>query len=87
MNFLRRSLWISSKPILIFALLASLASFAFSQTRGGAVAKPQNLGAEDPSKLITLTIWLNQHNKAALDELVRQMYRPGSSQLPSLSHA
>ena len=46
MNFLRRSLWISSKPILIFALLASLASFAFSQTRGGAVAKPQNLGAE-----------------------------------------
>ncbi|MGA7357698.1 MAG: S53 family peptidase [Candidatus Sulfotelmatobacter sp.] len=78
MNFLRRSLWISSKPILIFALLASLASFAFSQTRGGAVAKPQNLGAEDPSKLITLTIWLNQHNKAALDELVRQMYQPGS---------
>ena len=25
-----------------------------------------------------MTVWLNQHNKAALDELVRQIYQPGS---------
>ncbi|MGA9903686.1 MAG: protease pro-enzyme activation domain-containing protein, partial [Terriglobales bacterium] len=49
-----------------------------SQSRGGAFANVQNLGPEDPSKLITVTVWLNQHNKAALDELVRQMYEPGS---------
>ena len=78
MKFLRKSLWISIKPVLAFALLALLASSGFSQSRGGAVAKPQNLGPEDPSKLITVTVWLNQHNKAALDELVRQMYQPGS---------
>jgi len=78
MKFLRKSLWVSIKPVLTFALLALLASSGFSQSRGGAVAKPQNLGPEDPSKLITVTVWLNQHNKAALDELVRQMYQPGS---------
>ena len=78
MKFLRKSLWISIKPVLMFALLALLASSGFSQARGGAVAKPQNLGPEDPSKLITVTVWLHQHNKAALDELVRQMYQPGS---------
>lgn len=48
------------------------------QSRGGAFANVQNLGPEDPSKLITVTVWLNQHNKATLDELVRQMYQPGS---------
>jgi len=79
MKFLRKSLWISSKPVLLFTLLALLASSGFSQSLGRAVAKPQNLGPEDPSKLITVTVWLNQHNKAALDELVGQMYQPGSA--------
>jgi len=53
--------------------------FRIFSIEGGVAAKPQNLGSEDPSKLITVTVWLNQHNKAALDELVRQMYEPGSS--------
>ena len=64
------------------AQLNRLGGLAFegsgSQSRGGAFANSQNLGPEDPSKLITVTVWLNQHNKAALDELVRQMYQPGS---------
>jgi subtilase family serine protease len=59
--------------VLAFALLTSL---AFSQSR--TVAKPQNLGPEDSSKLITVSVWLNEHNKATLDEMVRQMYLPGS---------
>ncbi|MFZ1053598.1 MAG: protease pro-enzyme activation domain-containing protein, partial [Candidatus Sulfotelmatobacter sp.] len=78
MKFLRKSLWVCIKPALTVCLLALLAGSMFSQSRG-AVASPQNLGPEDPSKLITVTVWLNQHNKAALDELVRQMYEPSSA--------
>ena len=33
-----------------------------------------NLGPEDQEKQITVTVWLNLHNKAALDSLVQQMY-------------
>jgi subtilase family serine protease len=59
-------------------MVALLASFGFTQSPGGAFANSQNLGPEDPSKLIIVTVWLRQHNKAGLDELVRQMYQPGS---------
>ena len=46
-----------------------------------AAAPPQgkNLGPEDESKQISLTIWLNLHNKAALDALVEQMYDKSSA--------
>jgi subtilase family serine protease len=71
MKFLSKS----PRIVLAFALVTSL---AFSQPNGQAVAKPQILGPEDSSKVITVTVWLNQHNKAALDELVREMYQPGS---------
>src|SRR5271165_1700910 len=74
MEFLKKSLWMIT-PLLMFALLAGS---AFSQSRGGAFANSQILGPEDPSKPITVTVWLKQHNKAAFDELVRQMYQPGS---------
>src|ERR1700722_17855776 len=33
-----------------------------------------NMGPEDESKVISVTVWLNFHNKAALDSLVEQMY-------------
>jgi subtilase family serine protease len=33
-----------------------------------------NLGPEDESKQISVTVWLNLHNKAALDTMVQQMY-------------
>ncbi|MGA7380247.1 MAG: S53 family peptidase [Terriglobales bacterium] len=62
----------------LFALVALLAVSGFAQSSGRAVAKTQNLGPENPSKVITVTVWLQQHNKAALDEMVRSMYRPGS---------
>ena len=41
-------------------------------------ADAQDLGAEDASKPITVTLWLNQHNKAELDSLVEQMYQKDS---------
>jgi subtilase family serine protease len=33
-----------------------------------------DLGPEDQSKQISVTVWLNLHNKAALDTIVEQMY-------------
>ncbi len=60
---------------LMFALLAIS---GFSQSRSGAFANSQILGPEDPSKLITVTVWLRQHNKAALDQLAEKMYQPTS---------
>jgi subtilase family serine protease len=78
MKVVRKSLWIGIKQVPLFALLALLAVSGFSQSSGRPAAGPQNLGPENPSKLITVTVWLNQHNKTALDELVRQMYQPGS---------
>jgi subtilase family serine protease len=44
---------------------------------GSAFAAPSqatNLGPEDQSKQISVTVWLNLHNKAALDTMVQQMY-------------
>src|SRR5271166_281515 len=37
------------------------------------------LGAEDPSAQIAVTFWLKLHDKAGLDEMVRQMYDRSSA--------
>lgn len=64
--------------VVVFASLAVLliAVPAFSQLASGgrALSNAQILGAENPSKQIAVTFWLKQHDKAGLDELVRQMY-------------
>jgi len=80
MKFRSKSLWIA---VSIFALLALVAVSGFAQVSGRGGAKAQVLGAEDPSKQITVTMWLNQHNKAEFDALVRQMYDRSS---PSYHH-
>jgi len=53
---------------------------AFAQAASGARALPntQILGAEDPTKQITVTFWIKQQNKTAFDELVRQIYDKNS---------
>jgi subtilase family serine protease len=51
----------------VFALTASLA-FAAPAAQG------TNMGPEDASKQISLTVWLNLHNKAGLDTMIQQMY-------------
>src|SRR5208282_3934183 len=61
----------------VFASLAVLliAVPTLSQAaNGGRQSNAQMLGAEDQSKQIAVTFWLNQHDKAGFDELVRQMY-------------
>ena len=42
------------------------------------VATAKKLGAEDPSKTIDVSIWLEPHNRSALDALVRDLYDPAS---------
>jgi subtilase family serine protease len=70
--------------LLIFTLAVG---FGFSQPARAQVAadnpsrmlsNAENLGAEDLSKQITVTVWLKHHNQAAFDELVREMYDPSS---------
>ncbi len=62
-------------PAVVLACLAVLliAVPAFSQPASG-VRTSQILGAEDQSKQIAVTFWLNQRDKAGYDDLVRQMY-------------
>jgi subtilase family serine protease len=38
------------------------------------VASAPNRGAESPSKIIEVSIWLQPHNRAALDQLARELY-------------
>jgi len=65
-------------PVVVLASLVILliAVPAFAQSASGIRALPnaQMLGAEDQSKQIAVTFWLNQRDKAGFDELVRQMY-------------
>ena len=65
-------------PAVVVASLAVLliAVPAFAQSASGVRALPntQILGAEDQTKQMSVTFWIKQQNKAAFDELVRQMY-------------
>ena len=68
-------------PAVVVCLAALLvAAPAFAQAARGARALPntQNLGAEDQTKQMSVTFWVKQQNKAAFDELVRQMYDKNS---------
>ena len=38
------------------------------------VASAKNIGTEDPSKTIEVSIWLNPHNKQGMDALARDLY-------------
>jgi len=66
--------------VMVFALMVgfgftpSANAQANSENRSRALARAANLGAEDLSKPITVTVWLKHHNQAAFDELVRQLY-------------
>ena len=54
---------------LSLGILALMAGSGFAATHMQA-----DLGPEDQSKQISVTVWLNLHNKASLDTIVEQMY-------------
>ena len=72
--------------ILRSAAIALLAGTASAQgnlqvltgSTPGFVSQAKDLGAEDPGKQITVSVWLKRHNEAAFQELLRQQYTPGS---------
>lgn len=66
-------------------MVLAMASSAFAATARvlpnstpGIVASAQNLGPESSSKVINLTLWTQVRNRAALDDLTRQIYTKGS---------
>ncbi len=66
---------------LTFTFAVGFALLANSALAAGQVATsaPQNMGPEDASKQISVTVWLNPNNQALLDSTVAQMYDKSSA--------
>src|SRR6202167_5158307 len=71
--------WLSSLTVMIATSCAPLSA----STVGGKlvtnntpsyVATAKNLGAEDPAKVIDVTIWLQLHNRSQFDALTQSLY-------------
>jgi subtilase family serine protease len=73
-----RKMWLSfvvSTLIGCAALTASAADGQFvAHSTPSYVATAKNLGTEDPTKTIEVSIWLNPHNRGEMDALARQLY-------------
>jgi subtilase family serine protease len=77
----RNKPWIGVLTATLFVAVTAMVGNGFAQPTNNAsqlLSKAQNLGPEDPSAQITVTVWLKQHNQAALDALVKQIYTKGS---------
>ena len=83
---------LSPLPITVL-LLTLIASAALPASAAGGkfiahntpayVATAKNLGTEDATKTIEVSIWLKPHNRAALDRLALGLYDPSS---PTFRH-
>jgi subtilase family serine protease len=60
--------------ILCAALPANAAGQLIAHNTPAYVATARNLGAEDPLKVIEVSIWLNPHNRSAMDALAHDLY-------------
>src|SRR5271166_3650022 len=78
-----RTIWLSlvvlSLVVVIFTAGAVLPAYAatgqlVAHNTPTFVSTAKNLGPEDPAKTIEVSIWLNLHNRAALDTLAQQLY-------------
>ena len=74
----KHRLRISSTVLFAGLAILLIAVPALAQSAGVARPTAKILGAVDPSQQISVTFWLKQHDKAGLDNLVRQMYDPNS---------
>jgi subtilase family serine protease len=59
---------------LTFTAVLGVLSFGVGSALAAPATPMTNMGPEDPSTQISVTVWLNLHNKAALDNMVDQMY-------------
>jgi subtilase family serine protease len=71
--------WLSYVSVLVAmsctAMSASpVAGRLVSNNTPGYVGTAKNLGAEDPAKLIEVTIWLQLHNRSQFDALTQSLY-------------
>jgi subtilase family serine protease len=85
----RRSLqicWLNFAVLVLLAsavLSASVPAYAangqlVAHNTPAYVSTAKNLGAEDPSQIMEVSIWLNPRNRAALDALASELYNPKS---------
>jgi subtilase family serine protease len=65
------------------ALIASLAWLQLAAAQSPPPPAATNLGPEDPDLQISVTVWLNLHNRSTLDALVQDIYDETS---PSYHH-
>ena len=73
---LRASLRPAAAAVLLAALPA--AGSAYGQVAPALQRSAISLGRQQPSALVSGTVWLQLHNQAALDAAVQAMYTPGS---------
>jgi subtilase family serine protease len=79
--------WVLILGLGIFVALTAAAGLPASAATGQLIANntpkfvatAKNLGPENPSKIIDVSIWLNLHNRASLDSLAEELYYPESS--------
>jgi subtilase family serine protease len=77
-----RAMWLG---LFVMVLMGCLASQGFAATgrfiahnTPNYVATAANLGTEDPTKVIEVSVWLNPRNPGELDALASQLYDPTS---------
>src|SRR5215470_555936 len=58
--------------------LAGAQSAKISKNTPGFIKNAKDLGATNPSAVISVTVWLNLQNENKLDQLVKQQYQKGS---------
>lgn len=73
-----REKW-GGRVMMILVITIMMGAFTFAAFAQAAATNVQILGPEDGSKQMSVTYWLKQHDKAAFDELVRQMYDKSSA--------
>jgi len=73
-----RNLWLS---VVVIGLILTMALPALAaagryipNNTPNYVKTAKNLGPENPAKQIEISVWLNPHNKAAMDNLARSLY-------------
>ncbi|HXQ98651.1 MAG TPA: protease pro-enzyme activation domain-containing protein, partial [Candidatus Limnocylindrales bacterium] len=73
-----KKMWMSFVVLTLIGCAALTASAADGQfiahNTPNYVATARNLGTEDPSKTIEVSIWLNPHSRGEMDALARQLY-------------